>query len=189
MERLILVDYILLGIIGMSTLIGIWRGFLREFISLATFIAAFVIAYFFAADVAIFLEPYISVPSVRAIISFGGLFLITLFLGGLINLLVSQVIKHTGLSGTDRLVGLIFGAVRGAVLVGLLLLAAKFTPLPQDPWWQRSAVIPYFEPLANWMYDLIPPEFLCYIDASVCGPSGPASLKLPPPSVQMNSKQ
>ena len=183
MDQLILVDYLLLGIIAISVLIGIWRGFLREFISLATFVAAFVIAYFFSTETARFLEPYIGVPSVRAILAFGGLFLVTLFLGGLINLLVSQVIKHTGLSGTDRLVGLIFGAVRGAVLVGLLLMAAKFTPLPQDPWWQNSVVIPYFEPLADWMYDLIPPEFLCYIDAEACPPTlAPSST--PPPAVQ-----
>ena len=176
MSQLILVDYILLGIIGLSVLIGIWRGFLREFISLMTWVAAFVVAYLFSAEMAVFLAPYINVPSVRAILAFGGLFLITLFLGGLINLLVAQVIKHTGLSGTDRLVGLIFGALRGAVLVGLMLMAAKFTPLPEDLWWQRSITIPYFEPLAEWMYDQIPPEFLCYIDAQSCAAaSAPAT--------------
>ena len=181
MSQLILVDYASLGIIALSVVIGIWRGFLREFISLATWVAAFVIAYVFSAQAAVFLAPYISVPSVRAILAFGGLFLITLFLGGLVNLLVAQVIKHTGLSGTDRLVGLIFGALRGAVLVGLLLMAAKLTPLPEDPWWQRSVTIPYFEPLADWMYDQIPPEFVCYIDAQGCASaSTPSGSNLPP---------
>jgi uncharacterized membrane protein required for colicin V production len=61
--------------------------------------------------------------------------------------------------------------LRGAVLVGLLLMAAKLTPLPEDPWWQRSVVIPHFEPLADWMYAQIPSEFLCYIDSQSCPPS------------------
>jgi len=192
MSQLILVDYLLLGIIGLSVLIGIWRGFLREFISLATWVAAFVIAYVFSTETAVFLAPYISVPSVRAVLAFGGLFLVTLFLGGLINLLLAQILKHTGLSGTDRLIGLIFGGLRGAVLIGLLLMAAKLTPLPEDPWWQQSAVIPYFEPLAEWMYDQIPPQFLCYIDTQSCpldnAPAGAApKYSTPPPTAPVTN--
>ena len=163
MAQLILVDYALLAVIGLSVLIGVWRGFLREFISLATWVAAVAVAYFFAADAAYYLTPYIGVPSVRAVVAFGALFLATLFLGGLVNLLIAQIVKHTGLSGTDRLIGVLFGAARGGLLVALLVMLAKLTPLPQDPWWGRSVLIPEFEPLADWLYRQLPDDLLLAI--------------------------
>jgi membrane protein required for colicin V production len=159
MQDFVLVDYLLLAIIGLSVLIGLWRGFLREFISLATWVAAFVVAFLFAEDAALYLVPYIGVPSARAVLAFGGLFLVTLILGGLINVLIGQLVRSTGLSGTDRLIGFVFGGVRAAALIAVLILLAILTPLPQDPWWQESVLIPYFEPLAMWLRDQLPAEF------------------------------
>lgn len=158
-QDFVLVDYLLLAIIALSVLIGLWRGFLREFISLATWVAAFVIAFLFAEDAALYLVPYIGVPSARAVLAFGGLFLVTLILGGLINVLISQLVRSTGLSGTDRLIGFVFGGVRAAALIAVLILLAILTPLPEDPWWQESVLIPYFEPLAVWLRDQLPAEF------------------------------
>ncbi|MDX1605761.1 MAG: CvpA family protein [Candidatus Competibacterales bacterium] len=158
MESLTLIDYILLTIIAVSVLIGLWRGFLSEFIALASWVAAFVVAFLFAEAASLRLVPYIDIPSVRAVLAFGGLFLATLILGALVNLVVAQLVKRTGLSGTDRLIGLVFGAARGAALVAVLILLATLTPLPQDPWWRESSLIPYFEPLALWLRDLLPPE-------------------------------
>lgn len=160
MTHLNLADYIILAIIGVSVIIGIWRGFLREFISLATLVAAFAISFIFVEDAALYLVPYLEVPSVRAILAFGGLFLATMLIGGLINIIVGQLVKHTGLSGTDRLIGLVFGAVRGAALVALLVLVfATQTPLPEDPWWQESALLGRFELMAVWLRDLLPPDY------------------------------
>jgi membrane protein required for colicin V production len=159
MQDFVLIDYLLLAIIALSVLIGLWRGFLREFISLATWVAAFVIAFLFAEDASLYLVPYIGVPSARAVLAFGGLFLVTLILGGLINMLISQLVRSTGLSGTDRLIGFVFGGVRAAALIAVLILLAILTPLPQDPWWQESVLIPYFEPLAMWLRDQLPAEF------------------------------
>lgn len=158
-QDLVLVDYLLLAIIVLSVLIGLWRGFLREFISLATWVAAFVIAFLFAEEASLYLVPYIGVPSVRAVLAFGGLFLVTLILGGLLNMLISQLVRSTGLSGTDRLIGFVFGGVRAAALIAVLILLAILTPLSQDPWWQESVLIPYFEPLAVWLRDQLPARF------------------------------
>ncbi len=158
-QELVLVDYLLLAIIVLSVLIGLWRGFLREFISLATWVAAFVIAFLFAEEASLYLVPYIGVPSARAVLAFGGLFLVTLILGGLINVLIGQLVRSTGLSGTDRLIGFVFGGVRAAALIAVLILLAILTPLPEDPWWQESALIPYFEPLAVWLRDQLPARF------------------------------
>ncbi len=159
LHELTLIDYAILAILVLSILIGLWRGFLREFISLATWAAAFVIGFRFAEDMSVYLAPYVGSPGVRAVLAFGGLFLATLALGGLINILVTQLVRGTGLGGTDRLVGFVFGGVRGAALIGALILAATLTPLPQSGWWQHSKMIPYFEPLALWMREQLPRRF------------------------------
>ncbi len=158
MNNLLMVDYIVLGIIGLSVLISLWRGFMREVLSLAAWVVAFLVAFIFADTGAAYLANHISVPSVRIILSFGGLFLITLFIGGLINVVVSQLVKSTGLSGTDRMVGIVFGLVRGVAIIGLLVLLAGLTPLPSDPWWNESLLLPKFQPLALWLRGLLPPE-------------------------------
>ena len=157
---LTLLDYVIVGFIILSMIIGLWRGFLREAISLLSWVAAFVVAFLFVEDAAAFLQPYVAIPTVRTILAFGGLFVATLVLGGLINLLVSQLVKVTGLSGTDRLLGVVFGLLRGIAVVAALLLAVSLTPLPETPWWQTSTLIPYFEPLVSWLRELLPPELL-----------------------------
>ena len=159
LHELTLIDYAILAILVLSILIGLWRGFLREFISLATWAAAFVIGFRFAEDLSVYLAPYVGSPGVRAVLAFGGLFLATLALGGLINILVTQLVRGTGLGGTDRLVGFVFGGLRGAAMIAALILAATLTPLPQSGWWQHSKMIPYFEPLALWMREQLPSRF------------------------------
>ena len=178
-----IVDYVILVIIGLSMLIGLWRGFLREIISLLSWIAAFIIAFVFVEDAAFFLQPYIPLPSVRTVLAFGGLFIATLIIGGLVNLLVSQLVKYTGLSGTDRMIGILFGFFRGVALVTILLLAVNMTPLVKDPWWHSSVLVPYFEPLVSWLQDLLPPDLLSYFNLD----DGSHDEILPPPSLQPNN--
>jgi len=158
MNSLTIVDYSVLGVIGLSVLLSVWRGFMREVLSLAAWVVAFLIAFMFADAGAAYLAAYVSVPSVRIILAFGGLFLVTLFIGGLINILVAQLVKTTGLSGTDRMIGIVFGVVRGVAIIGLLVLLAGLTPLPSDPWWNESLLLPRFQPMALWLRGLLPPE-------------------------------
>jgi len=155
-------DYLILFIVALSMLIGLWRGLLREVISLATWIAAFAIAYLFAEDGAVHLTPYLSTPSLRIALAFGGLFLATLLLGGLIGILASYLVHYTGLTGTDRVLGMVFGLARGYTIIVLLVLAAGLTPLPQDPWWQQSKLLPYFQDTALQSRTLLPPELTQY---------------------------
>ena len=126
-------DYFIVIVIALSMLMGLWRGLLREVISLTTWIAAFAIAYLFSEDGAAHLTPYIDIPSLRIATAFGALFLITLLIGGLIGILASYLVDYTGLTGTDRVLGMVFGLGRGAVVIAILVLAAGLTPLPKDP--------------------------------------------------------
>jgi membrane protein required for colicin V production len=81
-----------------------------------------------------------------------------LIAGALIAHLLATLVEKTGLTGTDRLLGMVFGAGRGAVLVALLVFVATFTPVTRDPWWSESTLLPKFQLLADLMLDLVPPE-------------------------------
>ena len=151
-------DYLIIVLIALSMLIGLWRGLLREVISLTTWIAAFAIALLFAEDGAAHLTPYLDVPSLRIAVAFGGLFLATLLLGGLVGILASYLVHYTGLTGTDRVLGMAFGLARGAAVIAVLVLAAGLTPLPKDPWWQQALLLRHFQESAVWLRDFLPPE-------------------------------
>ena len=151
-------DYLILILITLSLLIGLWRGLMREAISLATWVAAFAIAFLFAKDGESYLVAYIEIPSLRMAAAFGGLFLAVLLIGGLVGLLASYLIDYTGLTGTDRLLGAVFGVMRGAALVIVLVLVAGLTPLPKDPWWQQSLLLDRFQEGALWLREFLPPE-------------------------------
>ncbi len=151
-------DYVILAIIGLSVLISVWRGFMREVLSLAAWIVAIAVSLAFAETASAYLANYVTVPSVRLIIAFGGIFVVVLFLGGLVNLLVGRLVQSTGLSGTDRMVGVVFGVLRGVAIVAVLVLLAGFTPLPDDPWWQQSVLVPHIEILAQWLRGFLPSE-------------------------------
>lgn len=154
---MIWIDYVILGIIGLSALISLIRGFMREALSLAAWVLAFWVAWTFFRRLALQLD-WFTVPSVRLGAAFLILFLTTLMLGALVNYLVGQLVDKTGLSGTDRMIGILFGAARGAILVAMLVLLAGLTPLPNDPWWRESQLIGYFQELAIWLKQLLPAD-------------------------------
>lgn len=158
LDHLIWADYAILGVIGLSVLMSLWRGFMREAISLATWIAAFVLAFNFSAQAAVMLEPHIATPSMRQLVGFGAVFLATLVVGGIVNLLVGQLIAGTGLGTTDRMLGVIFGALRGIAVITVLVLLAGMTPVVKDPWWGQSLFLHHFEALAAMLKPYLPPE-------------------------------
>ena len=97
-------------------------------------------------------------------LAFAAVFLAVLAVGGLLTWLVGQLVQKTGLSGTDRLLGGLFGAARGLLLVLALIIAAGFTPIPLDPWWAESRVIQALLPLADWASGFLPESVLEYLD-------------------------
>ncbi len=151
-------DYSILSIVGVSVAISVWRGFTREALSLVGWILAFWVAIGFSANLEGMLRSHIEVPSLRLSAAFVILFLLTLLLMGLVNFLAAQLIEKTGLSGTDRMVGVFFGVARGGVVVLALVLLAGFTALPGDPWWDESTFIHYFQDTAEWSRQFLPAE-------------------------------
>jgi|APLak6261663543_1056040.scaffolds.fasta_scaffold12219_2 membrane protein required for colicin V production len=158
------IDYAIAGIIAISAVAGLMRGFIKEAFALLTWIVAVWVGMQYSRDLSAVLQNTISYPSARIAAAFAILFFATLILGGLINFLLSQLVEKTGLTGSDRLVGMGFGIVRGAVLVAVLVMLAGLTPLPEDPWWKQSLLIPPFQSLAVWLKDHIPSGLTGYIN-------------------------
>lgn len=149
------VDLVILGIVVISSLISLSRGFVKEALSLVIWIFAGVVAWMFGGSLAHHLQHYIDIPSVRTIAACALLFVVTLLVGGLINFLLAQLIRATGLTGTDRLLGMVFGAARGLFLVVILVGLLSLAPVEQDAWWQQSTLVPHFLLIADWSKNLI----------------------------------
>ena len=158
LETLIWVDYVIIGIISLSALISLIRGFMREALSLAAWILSVWVSWTFFRELAVYFERWIDVPSMRLGVAFLVLLIATLILGGLVNYLVGQLVEKTGLTGTDRMIGVFFGIARGSVLVGIVVLLAGLTAIPSDPWWHESVLISYFEDLAIWLREFLPAD-------------------------------
>ena len=167
MPALSWVDGGLIGLIGLSGLIGLARGLIREVFSLAAWGVAIWAALRYDQAVASYLETVIPLPSVRLLVAFGLVFMVTLALASLAALWLNRLIQHTGLSGIDRLAGLLFGTARGVLVVAVLVFLAGATPLPEDPWWKESKLIPPFQSLALWLRDRIPPDYASRIRSSI----------------------
>jgi membrane protein required for colicin V production len=152
------IDYVIFGLIGLSAIIGLFRGFVREALSLVTWGVAIWVALTFTPLASSYLEPYLDTPSLRQIGAFAGLFIATLIVGAIINSLICLLVRKSGIGGTDRFLGLLFGIARGGLVVAILVLLAGLTPLPEDPWWQESKAMPYFEELAATLRGFLPED-------------------------------
>lgn len=159
---MIWVDYFIIGVIAVSALISVFRGFVREAFSLVVWIAAFWLAWTFFREFSQYLIQWISLPSARLGVSFAIIMIAVLIVGAIVNFLLAQLVEHTGLSGTDRLLGIFFGIGRGAIIVAIIILLAGLTPLPQDPWWNESLLIVYFQDLALWLKSFLPDDIAKY---------------------------
>jgi membrane protein required for colicin V production len=142
-------DYLLLLILLVSTVISLFRGFFKEALSLAAWFVAVWVAWRFGAQLAGGLEPWVSEPVLRLWIARGLVCVAVLLAGGLLGRLIDVLMLSTGLTGTDRAIGMVFGLGRGVILVGLLVVLLDMLGFSGSLWWQESKLLPYAAPVAD----------------------------------------
>ncbi|MGI9317854.1 MAG: CvpA family protein [bacterium] len=154
------VDIAIIVILLVSTLIGIFRGFVREILSLAAWIVAVLVAWTFAEMGAVYLEPYISQPPLRVVAAFAGIFVVVLILLSIISYLIYKLFALAGITGVDRSLGGLFGIVRGIIVIALLILAGVYVDFAAQPWWQESRLVGYFAPVTDFLLSLMPQDIV-----------------------------
>ena len=142
------VDYLIIAVLLLSAALGIWRGFVKEALALVTWLAAIWLAWRFSWMAQRLFASWSAPDQVQLWAARGLVFVLVLVAGGLIAWLFSKLVKHSGLSGTDRLLGGFFGAARGVVLIGVAVIALEYLGLAQNPWWQESRLGPYGDRVA-----------------------------------------
>ena len=157
------IDYVIIAIIVLSALVGLARGLVREVLSLGVWIAALAVAWIFHREVAELLTMQLSQPSARIAVAFAALVFVTLILGAILGALLTRLIDRTGLTGIDRMLGLVFGAARGGVIVAMAVFLVALTPLPEDAWWRESILISDFQVLADWILSQTPADLQAWM--------------------------
>jgi membrane protein required for colicin V production len=142
-------DYAVLAIIGLSVLVSIIHGFVRELLALASWVMAFVAAQAYVTAVAPLLPAAIPGPSLRLLAAFVIIFLVVLLAMTLLASAVSRLVKRAGLGMVDRTLGAAFGMVRGLAIVMLAVLLAGMTTLPKQLAWRHALLSAPLESLAN----------------------------------------
>ncbi|OUS12132.1 colicin V production CvpA [Gammaproteobacteria bacterium 53_120_T64] len=144
-------DWAIFAILFLSMLIGIVRGLVKEAMSLAVWISAGALAMLLYPSLAVYLVDLIRTPSLRFLTAWAGIFVAVLLVGGLLNYLLGKLVDATGLSGTDRLLGLVFGAARGGIIImAILVILPGILPVAEDAWWHQSILIPQFLRFEGW---------------------------------------
>lgn len=149
-------DVAWLAVLGLSLLLGLWRGFIREVFSLAGWIAALGAAALFAPDAAAVLPTAVASPVVRNVIAFLVIFIVVLLACAFAGILLSKAFRAAGLGLPDRVLGGVFGFARGALILVVFVLAAAFTSLPKEPIWRESALTPALETAAVGLKPWLP---------------------------------
>ena len=160
---MVLVDYMLLAILVISTAVSLLRGFVREAISLVSWAVAIWCAWRFGGAFAEALAGSIGSMTARLWVARSLLLVGVLVAGGLVEWLVVYLLQKTGLTGTDRAIGTLFGFARGVVLGGLLVAVLQTGGFEETAWWQDSKLIPYAAPVADVLRDAAE-EGMAYLD-------------------------
>lgn len=141
------VDLVIVAIIGLSVLTGLFRGFVKELVALCVWVLAIWLGIHYSANLDPWLAPYLQEKSVRSAVAFILILFGTLLAGGVVNAMLSFILKRSGLSGTDRTLGMAFGFVRGVFIIALIMVALKMTSFPYQEYEKKSRFYSQFDPV------------------------------------------
>ncbi len=150
------IDYLIIVVVVISALIGIWRGFVREALSLVVWVAAFWLAYLLAGTVESYFAGMVSEQPLRLVMAFVLIFLTVHVVGFVVARLLSSLLESIGLGGVNRVVGGGFGIARGVLMVAVVVLVFSLTPMVQSEWWQGSYLVGLFVNGLDWLQHYYP---------------------------------
>ena len=157
------VDVVILAILSVSALISLFRGFVREALSLASWVIAFGVAVLFADNAAGMLGSWIDSPMGRWAAAFILIVVISLAIGSIVNHVAGMAIDKAGLTKADRALGAMFGVLRGMVIVLVILVAANFVgnwiDAPFASLWEDSIIVESLKPVAGLIAALLPDKY------------------------------
>lgn len=151
-----LFDYGVLGILGLSVLLSMLHGFLRETLSLAGWVTAFFIAKWYTLALAPLLPQAIPGESLRLLAAFLILFLVTLLVISLVAIVIAELFKKVGLGWLDRWLGALFGLLRGILVAGIIVFLGGLTSLPREPFWRNAMFSPPLEAMVTHALPWLP---------------------------------
>ena len=156
-------DYAVLAIIGLSVLLSVMRGFVREILALAGWIAAFFVAKVYTTQLAQLLPPSIPTEPLRLLAAFLILFLATLLVCSLLAIALSHIFKKMDLGWLDRCLGGAFGLVRGIVIVAVVVFLAGLTTVPKDARWRNAMFSAPFEAIVTNLLPWLPRDIAKHV--------------------------
>ncbi|ETI62070.1 CvpA family protein [Marinomonas profundimaris] len=150
------VDWLIIAVVVLSTLLSLKRGFVKEVLSLLTWVVAFVVSVKFSDQMQALLLDQVQNDQIRYIVSFVSLFIATLVVGALVSYLLGTLIQVTGLSSTDRVLGTLFGFARGGLIVVAFVSLLSLSPaIEKTEFWKTSQLIPQLGQLNDWTRDML----------------------------------
>jgi membrane protein required for colicin V production len=152
-------DYAVIGVFAASLVLGAWRGLVREVLSILGWVIAFLSANLFAGPLGPSMPQAIPSPELRVAAAYLAVFVGSLVATSLVALLLSKIVKAVGLGGADRMLGALFGAARGLLIVVAAALLAGLTSAPRQPFWRDSASGPLLAQAALALQPLLPQTF------------------------------
>lgn len=158
------IDVAIIAIVLLSSIIGIVRGFVREVLSLVSWVAAFYIAGYFHKDLLPHLS-FISPEVFRVIAAFLLVFLIVIICFSLFNFLIARFIDKTGITGTDRTLGFVFGAARGSAIIMVLVSIFGLTSASGTNAWMSSFLIPHVNQLTQKLEKHLPDQISNFLQS------------------------
>lgn len=145
-------DYVIVAVVGVSVVLGLVRGFIREAVALASWLLGVWLAWHHSSFLYPWLGGTLDSPEQKAWVARGIVLLLTLLAGAGIGALLAWVTRTAaGLGAVDRLLGLLFGFTRGAIVVGFGVMLGHVLQFDREPWWQRATLMPYAEYVGGWV--------------------------------------
>ena len=156
------VDIVILVVLVLPALIGVLYGFLNILFSIVAWVLALGIAAKFSSYFSPMLASYVETVLFRDMLSFVGLFIVSLMILTALGYLLVKLIGRSGLTAADRILGLFFGLGLGVAIVSVVVFLAGFTSVPEKIWWSASSLIEPFQHIAVWAHQFLPDNIAEY---------------------------